>query len=127
MMMFDWILRLVTLIIYIGIAFGFSIELPKQFCDLIGVKEDPAFTSCKWQVFGFRIIFILLSLPVELLMLAVVYRHATDLIFKIDLREVTGVSDFEKRHGDIGYLIDPDIEIKKRESKSFASGVEMVI
>ena len=127
MMMFDWILRLVTLIIYIGIAFGFSIELPKQFCDLIGVKEDPAFTSCKWQVFGFRIIFILLSLPVELLMLAVVYRHATDLIFKINLREVTGVSDFEKRHGDIGYLIDPNIEIKKRESKSFASGVEMVI
>lgn len=126
-MMFDWILRLVTLIIYIGIAFGFSIELPKQFCDLIGVKEDPAFTSCKWQVFGFRIIFILLSLPVELLMLAVVYRHATDLIFKINLREVTGVSDFEKRHGDIGYLIDPNIEIKKRESKSFASGVEMVI
>jgi len=125
--MFDWILRLVTLIIYIGIAFGFSIELPKQFCDLIGVKEDPAFTSCKWQVFGFRIIFILLSLPVELLMLAVVYRHATDLIFKINLREVTGVSDFEKRHGDIGYLIDPNIEIKKRESKSFASGVEMVI
>ena len=127
MMMFDWIQRLVTLIIYIGIAFGFSIELPKQFCDLIGVKEDPAFTSCKWQVFGFRIIFILLSLPVELLMLAVVYRHATDLIFKINLREVTGVSDFEKRHGDIGYLIDPNIEIKKRESKSFASGVEMVI
>ena len=127
MMMFDWILRLVTLIIYIGIAFGFSIELPKQFCDLIGVKEDPAFTSCKWQVFGFRIIFILLSLPVELLMLAVVYRHATDLIFKINLREVTGVSDFEKRHGDSGYLIDPNIEMKKRESKSFASGVEMVI
>jgi len=94
-MMADWILRLVTLLIYVGIAFGFSIELPKQFCNLIGIKEDPAFTSCKWQVFGFRIVFILLSLPIELLMLAVVYRHATDMIFKAELREVTGVSDFE--------------------------------
>ena len=89
MMKTDWILRLVTLIFYICLSFGFSVWLPDRFCKLIGNDED-TFSSCKWQVFGFRFVFILLYLPVELVTLAVVYRHATDMIFKIQLREVTG-------------------------------------
>ena len=81
----DWILRLVTVGFYLAIALSFSVWLPKQFCELIGSEAD-SFNSCKWQVFGFRFIFILLSLPVEALQLAVVYRNATDMIFKIELR-----------------------------------------
>ena len=85
----NWILRLVTLIIYVFLSFGFSVWLPERFCKLIGNDED-TFSSCKWQVFGFRFVFILLYLPVELVLLAVVYRYATDMIFQIQLREVTG-------------------------------------
>ena len=83
MMKADWILRLTTLIFYVLLSFGFSIWLPERFCELIGKDEDEAFSSCKWQVFGFRLVFILLYLPVELITLAVVYRNATDMIFKI--------------------------------------------
>ena len=82
MMKADYIVRLVTLAFYICLSFGFSIWLPEQFCLLIG-KDDASFSSCKWQVFGFRLVFILLYLPVELVTLAVVYRNATDMIFKI--------------------------------------------
>ena len=89
MMKTDWILRCVTLGIYICVSFGFSTWLPERFCELIGQNED-SFSSCKWQVFGFRLVFILLYLPLELVALAVVYRNATDMIFKIQLSSVTG-------------------------------------
>ena len=46
-------------------------------------------------MFGFRFVFILLYLPLEFLMLAVVYRNATDMIFKIQLRKMTGVNELE--------------------------------
>ena len=80
MMKTDWILRLVTLFLYVCLSFGFSVWLPERFCRLIGNDED-TFSSCKWQVFGCRFVSILLYLPVELVTLAVVYRHATDMIF----------------------------------------------
>ena len=89
MMKTDWILRCVTLGIYVCLSFGFSTWLPERFCELIGKSED-SFSSCKWQVFGFRLVFILLYLPLELVALAVVYRNATDMIFKIQLSGVTG-------------------------------------
>ena len=89
MMKADWIVRLVTLGFYICLSFGFSTWLPEHFCELIGQDGD-TFSSCKWQVFGFRLVFILLYMPVEMVMLAVVYRHATDMIFKIQLSKVTG-------------------------------------
>ena len=78
----DWILRLVTLCIYLITALGFSVWLPSNFCELIGQTGD-SFNSCKWQIFGFRLVFILLSWPIEALLFAVVYRNATDSIFKI--------------------------------------------
>jgi len=31
-----WILRLVTSVMYLGFAFGFSIWLPEHFCEFIG-------------------------------------------------------------------------------------------
>ena len=118
MMKADYILRLATLVIYVGLSFGFSVWLPEQFCELIGRSED-SFSSCKWQVFGFRFVFILLYLPVELLTLAVVYRNATDMIFKIQLRKATGGTDdlemesAEKRSqsSSIAYLMSPEIAL----------------
>ena len=71
----DWILRVVTVVFYLFLSFGFSVQLPMDFCDLIGTEEKN-FSSCKWQVFGFRFVFMLLFIPLELLMLAVVYRNA---------------------------------------------------
>ena len=81
----DWIMRLITLVCHFLLSFGFSVWLPEQFCNLIGVEEndETEWSNCKWQVFGFRFVFILLYLPLEFLMLAVVYRNATDMIFKI--------------------------------------------
>lgn len=113
----DWILRLVTLIFYVGLSFGFSIWLPEQFCDLIGQNKD-TFSSCKWQVFGFRLVFILLYLPIELVTLAVVYRNATDMIFKIQLRNVTGKDvemESNKKRSSIAYLMNPDIALNRRQ------------
>ena len=81
-MKMDWIVRATTAIIYVVFSFGFSVYLPKNFCELFDV-EDANFNECKWQVFGFRLVFILLYLPLEFLALAVVYRNATDMIFKI--------------------------------------------
>jgi len=54
--------------------------------------------------------------PFEALQFAVAFRFATDLIFKLELRSLTGTSDVElegKKNPDsnIGYLIDPDIAI----------------
>ena len=121
----EWILRLSTLALYVCLALGFSVWLPEQFCELIGEDKD-SFTSCKWQVFGFRIIFILLSLPMELLALAVVYRHATDMIFKLQLRKLTGgassdleLHDRKKKGESIGYLMDPDVVLNRRALGSY--------
>ena len=83
MMKADWIFRLITVILYLIVAFATSVRMPELFCDFIGQTEDGQFTSCKWQVFGFRFIFILLGIPLEMLLLAVVYRFATDMVFKI--------------------------------------------
>jgi len=54
----------------------------------------------------------------EALTLAVVYRNATDMIFKIELRQLTGASDFEldgkrSQKTNIGYLMDPDIALNR--------------
>lgn len=91
----DYIGRLVTVVIYFGVSFGFSVMLPRQFCDLMGTDEDE-FSSCKWQVFGFRMVFMLMFIPIELILLAVVYRYATDTLFKTELRAITGISDFDR-------------------------------
>ena len=111
----DWILRLVTMAIYLVVSFGFSVWLSEEFCELIGSEPD-TFDSCKWQVFGFRMIFMLLFVPVELLQLAVVYRNATDMVFKIELRKATGVTEVENnRKDDIGYLMDPTVALHRRQ------------
>ena len=54
----------------------------------------------------------------EALTLTVVYRHATDMIFKIELRQLTGAAEFEldgKRSNktNIGYLMDPEIALNR--------------
>ena len=82
MMKIDWIFRIVTAFMYIIIALATSVRMPELFCDFIGQSEED-FESCKWQVFGFRLIFILLGIPLEMLLFAVVYRFTTDMIFKI--------------------------------------------
>ena len=117
----DWILRVVTFCIYLITALGFSAWLPEQFCELIG-EEGSSFNSCKWQIFGFRFVFILLSLPAEALIFAVVYRNATDMIFKIQLRKLTGTTADElelknrknQKNASIAYLMDPDIALNRR-------------
>ena len=117
MMKTDWILRLVTLIFYIGLSFGFSVWLPEHFCKLIGQDED-TFSSCKWQVFGFRFVFILLYMPIELITLAVVYRHATDMIFKIQLHNLTGKKiemEDSKKRSSIAYLMNEDVALNRRQ------------
>ena len=93
----DWIFRIITLVIHFLLSLSFSVWLPEQFCDLIGVEErdETKWSNCKWQVFGFRFVFILLYFPLEILALAVVYRNATDIIFKIQLRKMTGISEVE--------------------------------
>jgi len=114
----DWIARLATLVIYIGLSFGFSVWLPEHFCELLNVAPDN-FSSCKWQVFGFRFVFIIMYLPIEFVLLAVVYRNATDNIFKIQLRKVTGVNtDAElmgskKNSTSISHLMGADVVINR--------------
>ena len=78
----DVIFRALTILVYVVISLATSVQLPEKFCELIG-QEDDSFTSCKWQVFGFRLVFILLTFPLEIVFFAVVYRFATDMIFKI--------------------------------------------
>ena len=115
----DWVFRLTTFVLDFILAFVFSVSLPEQFCELIG-KEDDDFASCKWQVFGMRIVFILLAIPLDLLTFAVIYRHATDMIFKIQLRRVTGHGDIElesrgkKQKSSIAYLMDPNVDLNRR-------------
>ena len=131
----DWIFRFVTFVLDIILAIGFSVSLPEQFCELIG-KEQEDFASCKWQVFGMRIVFILLAVPLDLLTFAVIYRHATDMIFKIQLRRVTGQGDIElenrgkKTKSSIAFLMDPDVDLNRRnvlaQTSSFATAVVSV-
>ena len=115
-MKIDWIMRLSTLVLYVGFSLGFSVWLPMQFCELIGVEVAKA-ASCKWQVFGFRLIFILLSYPMEAILLAVEFRHATDMIFKMELRRLTGANQMNlggRKQSNIGYLMDPDVALNAR-------------
>ena len=127
----DWILRLTTLVIYIGLSFGFSVWLPEHFCELMSVSED-SFSSCKWQVFGFRLVFILMYLPIELIMLAVVYRNATDNIFKIQLRKITGVNTdaeltgLKKKSTGISHLMSRDVVINRNPGASTGSFAQAV-
>ena len=128
----DWITRVVTIAFYLLISFGFSVQLPMDFCELIGNDpKDDSFSSCKWQTFGFRLVFMLLFIPIELLMFAVVYRNATDMIFKVELRQLTGVSSIGKqKQDDLGYLMDPNIALTRHsglgKTSSFAQAVELV-
>lgn len=73
-------------------------------------------------------VFMLLFLPIELVLLAVVYRSSTDTLFKIELRKLTGISDFDRRKEDIGYLMRPDIALRRSGTNtgSFAQAVELV-
>mmetsp|Transcript_1141 Transcript_1141/g.1699 ORF Transcript_1141/g.1699 Transcript_1141/m.1699 type:complete len:209 (-) Transcript_1141:766-1392(-) len=115
-MKMDWMIRMATMFFYLIFSLGFSVWLPAQYCELIGSEPD-SFASCKWQVFGFRIIFILMSYPTELLMLAVVYRNATDMIFKMELRKLTGSEEMftdGRKKNNIGYLMDPDVALNRR-------------
>lgn len=50
-------------------------------------------------------------------MLAVVYRHATDMVFKMELRKLTGATEMNlggNKKTNIGYLIDPDVALNRR-------------
>ena len=55
-------------------------------------------------------------------MFAVVYRNATDMIFKIQLRKLTGTTADEielkgrknQKNASIAYLMDPDIALNQR-------------
>ena len=71
-------------------------------------------------------------------MLAVVYRNATDMIFKIQLRKMTGVNELEmegkkkKSKSSIGFLMDPNVALDRRNvyakgasTGSFAQAADM--
>ena len=82
----EGVIRLVTLILYFLISFGFSVYLPKEFCHLFdGVfssrRTEDEMSSCIWQLFGFRMIFMLICLPIELICYFIVRRHSNDLAF----------------------------------------------
>ena len=88
---FEWIMRLVTVAIYFIVSFASSVYLPKQFCHLFdgifsSTRDNETNITCVWQVFGFRMVFMLLYLPVEFLIYAVVYRHSKDLTFQLSLK-----------------------------------------
>ena len=81
-----------TLVLYILLSLGFSSYLPLKFCHLFdGLlgstrTNDDEIQTCRWQIFGFRIVFMVLYFPVELITMAVVYRHSNDLSFQLDLK-----------------------------------------
>ena len=88
----EWMIRLISLVLYFLISFISSVYLPKEFCSLFdGVFEsrrtEDEMTTCIWQLFGFRMIFMLICLPIEFILFAVVVRHSKDLTFQLSLRK----------------------------------------
>ena len=97
----EWIFRAVTVLAFIALSFGFSTWLPDKFCS----NFKNAFTkmglstaklnSCKWQVFGIRLLLLVLYLPVEFLLLIVVKRYTSDSTFNIRLKEALAKGEDE--------------------------------
>ena len=87
----EYVIRGATLVLYFLLSFGFATYLPKRFCHLFnGVfsskRTQDEMVTCVWQVFGFRMVFMLLYLPIEMILFAVVYRHSKDLKFMLGLK-----------------------------------------
>jgi len=90
---FEIVWRWLSLLIYIIISIAVSISLPESFCDLWTKMsgDNPSTSSteigCKWQMFGFRVVFMIIYLPLDFIMALVVLRHCRDLLFQINFKE----------------------------------------
>ena len=85
---FEWVARLVTNVLYVLLSIGWSVWLAGRFCEMFeGVFEHIRGRrvgheyECQWQVFGFRLVFMILYYPLEYITFAVVRRHAMDMTF----------------------------------------------
>ena len=97
----EWKVRAITVALYIVLSLGFSVWLPGQFCKLfsgiffqLGRTASQAM-ACKWQVFGFRLVFMVLYFPVDIILFCVTYRHTRDLTFQIQLKEAIYLGETE--------------------------------
>jgi len=43
--------------------------------------------ACKWQIFGFRMVFIVVYFPIDFIMMLCVMRYCGDIIFNYNLRD----------------------------------------
>lgn len=68
--------------------------------------------SCKWQVFGIRLLLLVLYLPVEFLLLIVVKRHTSDSTFNIRLKEALAKGEGEL----IAFIEEQRIHLKEEKS-----------
>jgi hypothetical protein len=81
--------RVATFVGLLAFSYGFCTWLPEKFCEMFYTAPNFAptrFSTCKWQVFGIRIVTITLFLPIEVIMLIVVRRHTSDMLFNIKLK-----------------------------------------
>ena len=72
---FETVTRALTLIMYFMMSIAFAYDLPHHFCtEFIDVRISKE-VSCTWQAFGFRIVFMIIYAPIEVICFLVVRRN----------------------------------------------------
>jgi len=87
------IFRIITLCMALVLEIGCATFLAEQFCYFWGVDEETIShrvsqtVACKWQIFGFRMVFVVVMFPIDFIMMLVVLRHCKDVNFNFKLGE----------------------------------------
>lgn len=68
--------------------------LADHYCYYWGVKETVTMrrvsqtVACKWQMFGFRMVYVVVYFPIDFIMMLVVIRYCKDIIFNHNLYQL---------------------------------------
>lgn len=99
MLKVELVIRIATLLALFGFSYGFCTWLPEKFCETFlgsGSDQSPSrLSTCKWQVFGIRIVAVSLYMPFEFVMLLVVWRNIRDRMFNIRLKSALILGESE--------------------------------
>lgn len=91
--------RIVSIALYTILSICFMFWLPEKFCELWReLAADTQGTSgeiaCKWQIFGFRIVFMIIYFPLDAIITLVVIRQCQDFLLHLMIKDKMSSNGF---------------------------------
>jgi hypothetical protein len=88
------IFRIATMCLALVLEISCATFLADHYCYYWGVKETVTMrrvsqtVACKWQMFGFRMVYVVVYFPIDFIMMLVVIRYCKDIIFNHNLYQL---------------------------------------